>query len=305
MTRFSATLQPEFAPAVVAEARGYCIAGVETLIASNDPAILDQVEASYAAFRLAEQPAVPLIKLSVCAEADASYSLHTAEAVTTGLPNQHTALIALFQQLVRQLLHAWYRRGLYAIHAGAVVQQDRALIIAGRSGQGKTTLTLGLVRQGWQLLSDEFALLERRSGYLQPYPRSLHLRRPTLGLIPELAFVSTTPPAQLGGGLEWAVSLSDLAHAWPGVAAAPARPAAVLLLDGTPDPARPPLISPLPAAQTALELLKGTWAAAIDFEASLATLGEMLTGVACASLRVGALDRTAAAVTEWMEAQRG
>lgn len=54
--------------------------------------------------------------------------------------------------------------GLYGLHAaGLVARIGCGLLLVGDSGYGKSTLTIGLVRQGWGYLSDDAVLLRRVS----------------------------------------------------------------------------------------------------------------------------------------------
>jgi hypothetical protein len=77
-----------------------------------------------------------------------------------------------------------------------------------------------------------------------------------------------------------------------------------LLLEGTPCGDNTPAITPISAALAALELLRGAWAASVDFDGTLAQVGRLLDGVACARLRVGALEPTLDALLSWLEAHR-
>jgi hypothetical protein len=61
------------------------------------------------------------------------------------------------------------------VHAGAVGWKKRAIVIPGGNETGKTTLVAALVRSGATLLSDEFAVLDRR-GRVHPYPLPLRVR---------------------------------------------------------------------------------------------------------------------------------
>src|SRR6185436_4050609 len=75
------------------------------------------------------------------------------------------------------------------IHAGAVVAPSgKAWIICGESGAGKTSLTLTLILNGWQWLSDEFAMLSReKPGFVLPFPRNFNIKEYSFVHFPETA----------------------------------------------------------------------------------------------------------------------
>ncbi len=131
------------------------------------------------------------------------------------------------------------------------------------------------------------------------------LRPGTPELIPELRFLYDRPQRHLGGGSEWAVTPHDLERAMPGCLASAAPLRHVLLIDGQPSPDTRPMIVPIPAALAALDLLRGAWAASVDFDGALAQVGRLLDGVICARLRSGALEPTLDAILAWQEANRG
>lgn len=61
------------------------------------------------------------------------------------------------------------------VHAGAVANEGRAIVIPGPSFSGKSSLVLALVRAGAVYYSDEFAVIDEQ-GLVHPYPKSLSLR---------------------------------------------------------------------------------------------------------------------------------
>ncbi len=71
----------------------------------------------------------------------------------------------------------------YVFHAGAVAREGKALLLPAASGSGKSTTTAGLLRRGFQLLSDEIGALEIETERVAVYPRSLSLREDVLGLL--------------------------------------------------------------------------------------------------------------------------
>ena len=61
-------------------------------------------------------------------------------------------------------------RAAVSIHAGSVGKDGRALILAGSSGAGKTTLTLGLARVGCDYLADDHVVLDRDTRHIFALP---------------------------------------------------------------------------------------------------------------------------------------
>lgn len=61
------------------------------------------------------------------------------------------------------------------IHAGTVGWKGRAIVLPGKAGAGKSTLTRALVRAGASYYSDEFAVLDRK-GRAHPYPLPLRVK---------------------------------------------------------------------------------------------------------------------------------
>ena len=66
-------------------------------------------------------------------------------------------------------------KDLHAVHAGAVLIANRALLLPGASHSGKSSLVPELLRCGARCFSDEYALIDRQ-GRVHSYPRPLMIR---------------------------------------------------------------------------------------------------------------------------------
>jgi hypothetical protein len=66
---------------------------------------------------------------------------------------------------------------LFAIHASGLERSGNALILAGRSGSGKTTMAAALMADGWGYMSDDTILLRNVSLEAVAVPYSLTLKR--------------------------------------------------------------------------------------------------------------------------------
>ena len=75
----------------------------------------------------------------------------------------------------------------FVLHAGAVVGPNGcALLLPGPSGSGKSTTTFGLVRSGFDYLSDEFAVIDPVDSTVSSYPRPMALKAGARLLWPEV-----------------------------------------------------------------------------------------------------------------------
>jgi hypothetical protein len=63
------------------------------------------------------------------------------------------------------------------LHAASVARGTSAILLAGRSGDGKSTLTAKLLQAGWLYVTDEQVTFTRDGTGVVPYPRPLTLRQ--------------------------------------------------------------------------------------------------------------------------------
>lgn len=66
--------------------------------------------------------------------------------------------------------------GIVAIHAALIVRNGRGIVIPGSSHAGKTTLSVAAISAGATVASDEFTLVDLRTGLVHGWPRPLRIR---------------------------------------------------------------------------------------------------------------------------------
>jgi hypothetical protein len=286
----------------------YSVLGVPISFSSDVEEALERIDASYRPFESesdaeTEAPGFEPVLLELRRLSDEEgFSVRDSGGYEQSWLDAEAAVIDSLNRLTALVLanlHA--RRRVLAVHAAAVVHRGEALIVAGPSGAGKTTLGIGLARRGLGLLSDELAVIDTDTGVVLPYRRSLHVRPQTVDLLPELDFLRARPRHQLGGGIEWALTPDEFELALPAGLGAAAPLRSVLLLDGVPNPSRVGGVTPIPAALAAMELLRSTWKASIDFDGTMTGVVGVVGGARCGRLEVGELESTLDAVTRWLE----
>ena len=88
--------------------------------------------------------------------------------------NDKEIFLKYLDSLVR-LTVAEFAESKVFIHAGVVAWHGKAIIIPGKSFQGKTTLVKELTKQGATYYSDEYAVLDA-DGYVHPFAKTLSVR---------------------------------------------------------------------------------------------------------------------------------
>lgn len=154
-------------------------------------------------------------------------------------------------------------------HAGAAERDGRVVVVMGESGQGKSTLTAGLVRAGWSYVTDELVAIEPTTlaahGYARPFDlddtsREM-LERPEADLVTgshkDKVLARHFGPASAGGTVVLNV-----------------------LLTGEPPAAHATsLVEEVPAAEAIMSILTLTFATTFEDPGALAHLGAMCTKV--------------------------
>lgn len=287
------------APGVDEHGARYDVLGVRVGIASVLPSALDLIDGSYAPFRVDPDGETDArIELRASTVRPGGFEVVTADRSIRAWPTSTGAALDLLEQLVIAIVGGLHRRGLFGIHAAALAHRGRSLLLVGDSGSGKTTLALALAARGLELLSDELAVLDPSTGEIHPYARHVHVRPGTPELVDGLAPLARRPRRELGGGIAWSVD-----RAVAGRAGTVPRPLGwILLLDPRPTAPRRTELREVAGGIAAMRVLRGTWAASVDFDGSLAVIGRCVAGLPATSVLAGQPMETADAIIGWLDA---
>lgn len=78
--------------------------------------------------------------------------------------------------------------GHLVMHAAVLARDDRAVMLPGFPGAGKSTLCASLALcEGWRLFSDELAILDPTDGGLLPHPRPISVKNASIGIVSAFA----------------------------------------------------------------------------------------------------------------------
>jgi hypothetical protein len=111
--------------------------------------------------------------------------------------------------------------GLLGIHAGCVVRNGNAVLLAAKSGVGKSTLTLALALRGWSLLSDDWTFIAGSPTGLRAWGMrtSIKLMPDAVRYFPELESAKTA--ASLNGEMSFEVDPWTFFHVDRAIQATP------------------------------------------------------------------------------------
>ena len=116
--------------------------------------------------------------------------------------------------------------GVYSLHAAGVVAPDgTGILIVGKSGGGKSTLTIGLIRNGWRYLSDDAVLLRSTAAGVEAlaFRRDFYVDSPAAERYAGLTLAEEVPDAT--GGRRRRIGIEE---AYPAQRAPKCSPAVLL-----------------------------------------------------------------------------
>jgi hypothetical protein len=139
-------------------------------IRCDDPVLGDLIDAACRPFR--ENVATAEVSCVDIVDVDGSFAVHAEGARLANASTlaespasaRHRCLTAVLD--LARPDHHW----LGILHASAVAEDRRCLILAGASGSGKSTLASALVASGASFVTDDYAPLERASWLVWPVP---------------------------------------------------------------------------------------------------------------------------------------
>lgn len=202
------------------------------VVESDTQAVASVLDAVYDRQRLPRVPdAAAAVRVTVTTSPTGSTI--TVAGRTVRVPD--ASQVAHYVHLVLVNAAAAVTEDFLVLHAGAVASHDRAAVLVGASGWGKTTLTMELVRRGWRLLTDDFAPLTA-DGIVEPFVRRVNVTQRSMAL---LDLADPGPSPRLVGfdrAPKWMLNIDDV---FPNRIAEPARLAAVFLLGLPPTPGLP------------------------------------------------------------------
>lgn len=159
------------------------------------------------------------------------------------------------------------------IHAAVLAKDGKALILPGRPGSGKSTLTAVLVQRGWRLLSDEHAIIDTRTGLLIAAPRPISLKNHSIELLRSLwpAAAMSEPVVDTHKG-----TIAHLRAPLASVEAArsPARPRWVIFPAYGPD--RLPALEPIGKGETLVRLAENAFNYALHGSTGFRLLADLV-----------------------------
>jgi hypothetical protein len=149
--------------------------GVRIGVSANDADLLEQVERFLppGAKRCDEKTVDH--RFTLTAKDDGTYDLQVRDDFLTWDNSLELAMMMLDSHV--QEVVALHAPDLIFVHAGAVAQNGRCLLVPGSSFAGKSTMVAALIRAGATYYSDDFAPLDA-DGRVHPYPKPLYIRTP-------------------------------------------------------------------------------------------------------------------------------
>lgn len=170
------------------------------------------------------------------------------------------------------------------LHAGVVARQGEALLLPADMEAGKTTLVAGLLKLGFEYLSDEAAPIDPSTYHVQPFPKPLSLDKGSWHLFPECK------PLLPGTTDDYASDQWQVGPRAFGATAAPHGLPVRLVVFPRYVAGAATELRPIRPVEALIRLLKQTFGLRDQLERNLDTLGSLAERTQQFELTMGALD---------------
>lgn len=146
---------------------------------SNDLGILNVSKSLYAPYAALDLQSFP-VEAMINRLNHNHFELKVSSFPTQIYSSQWEAMLLFKAQLVQ----FFWRDSVQPLllHAGAVSKDNKGILLIGDDGSGKTTQTIGLVHNGYNFLSDEYGVVNLRTGLMTHYPAPIALQPDSLVL---------------------------------------------------------------------------------------------------------------------------
>lgn len=154
-------------------------------IRSDDSEVGAYVDVVFHEFRVDEPAGVTYSLMDRRPRRNAAYVLY-ADDTRIGIGRSRSRMLATLlwhvnQEVVRRTDSAFVQW-----HASAAVREGVCVVMPAPMESGKTTTVAGLLRHGYQYLTDETVAVDGRTLLVQPFPKALSVDRGSWSVLPEL-----------------------------------------------------------------------------------------------------------------------
>ena len=255
--------------------------GFRFVVRTNSRAALAYLRPIFEAF---ESTAEPEVVYSFGAFDDGhgeSYVLSADRDVLHMHRDPAEALSVLFWHVNQQVLAHSQDRLL--IHASAVEQGGEAIILPAPPESGKSTLAAGLVRSGFQYLTDEVVAIDRATGVIDPFPRALSVDQGSWHVLADLR-PQLPPDTHRFASKQWQIPPQSIR---PDAVGTRARPRTIILpryREGSPTE-----LVPLERVQAVRAMAEQSFNLVVHGGQALAVLAKLARDAQCYRLTVSDL----------------
>lgn len=201
------------------------------LIRTDCAELLDLFQVMLAAFRVDETSGSETIYELWLSAGQAGRALLSGDGHQFEFNGSAPIITCVYSYVVNSILQKVTSHFLF--HGASLAWGDAGLVLPAHAQHGKTTLVIELLKRGFRFLSDDLVAVNRDSGLLVPFPRSIGVRPGILHLHPELAgFHYFSLPLIMGGEKR----VLDVRCIWPGQLAEACRPTHLILLSAAAHP---------------------------------------------------------------------